>query len=123
LRLEEFVHLLEHLFDTEADLVALFVEGVELGFDGACVALKGVELFAEGGDFCLSGGTGFAFALDDFDGAENFLFERLELVGANSRADGGGTHICTSIDAGSVDSPEGNRGGIYLDAGFFWIKC
>jgi hypothetical protein len=23
-----------------------------------------------------------------------------------------------SIDAGGVDSPEGNRGGIYLDAGF-----
>ena len=32
--LEEFVHLLEHLFDAEADLVALFVEGAELGFDG-----------------------------------------------------------------------------------------
>jgi hypothetical protein len=46
------------------------------------------------------------------------LFERLELVGANTRADGGGTHISTSIDAADVDSPEGNRGGIYLDAGF-----
>jgi hypothetical protein len=26
--------------------------------------------------------------------------------------------ICTSIDGAEVDSPEGNRGGIYLDAGF-----
>jgi hypothetical protein len=104
LRLEEFVHLLEHLFYAKADLVALFVEGVELGFDGAGVALKGVELFAEGGDFGLGCGAGFAFALDDFYGAEDFLFERLELVGANTRADGGGTHISTSIDAGSADS-------------------
>jgi hypothetical protein len=122
LRLEELVHLLEHLFDTEADLVALFVEGVELGFDGAGVALKGGELFAEGGDFGLGGGAGFALALDDFDGTENFLFEGLELVGANTRADGGGTHISTSIDGVEVDSPEGNRGGIYLDAGFFRIN-
>src|SRR5580704_5834412 len=26
--------------------------------------------------------------------------------------------ICTSIDGAEVDSPEGNQGGIYLDAGF-----
>jgi hypothetical protein len=32
--LEEFVHLLEHLFDPEADRVALLVEGVDLGLDG-----------------------------------------------------------------------------------------
>ena len=78
--LEEFVHLLEHLFDAEADGVALFVEGGEFGFDGAGVALKCGKLFAEGGDFGLGGGAGFAFALDDFYGAEDFLFERLELV-------------------------------------------
>jgi len=108
LRLEEFVHLLKHLFDTEADGFTLFVEGVELGFDGAGVVLKGGELFAKGGDFGLGGGAGFAFALDDFDGAEDFLFERLELVGANTRADGGGTHISTSIDAADVVLLEGN---------------
>src|SRR3981189_1553248 len=73
--LEEFVHLLEHLFDAEADGGALFVEGVELGFDGAGVALVDGELFAEGGDLGLGGGAGFALALDDFDGAEDFLFE------------------------------------------------
>jgi hypothetical protein len=31
------------------------------------------ELGAEGGDFGLGGGAGFAFTLDDFDGAEDFL--------------------------------------------------
>jgi hypothetical protein len=121
-RLEEFVHLLEHLFDAKADLIALFVEGVELGFDCAGVAFKGGELFAEGGDFGLGVGAGFAFALDDFDGAEDFLFERLELVGANTRADGGGTHISTSIDGADVNSPEGNGGGIYLGAGFYGLN-
>ena len=108
LRLEEFVHLLEHLFDAEADLVALLVESVDLGFDGACVAFIDGELLAQGGDLGLGGGAGFAFALDDFDGAEDFLLERLELVGANARADGRGTHIATSIDASEVDSTEGN---------------
>jgi hypothetical protein len=122
LRLEELVHLLEHLFDAEADLVTLFVEGVELGFNGAGVALKGGELFAEGGDFGLGGGAGFALPLDDFDGAEDFLFERLELVGANTRADGGGTHISTSIAGTDVNSPEGNGGGIYLGAGFYGLN-
>jgi hypothetical protein len=121
-RLEELVHLLKHLFDAEADLVALFVESVELGFDCPGVALKGCELLAEGGDFGLGGGAGFALALDDFDGAKDFLFERLELVGANTRADGGGTHISTSIDAADVDSPEGNRGGINLGAGFYGLN-
>jgi hypothetical protein len=87
-RLEEFVHLLEHFFDAEADLVALFVEGGELGFYGAGVALNGGEVFVERGDLGLGGGAGFAFALDDFDGAEDFLFERLKLVRADTGADG-----------------------------------
>jgi hypothetical protein len=120
--LEELVDLLEHLFDTDAYLLALFVEGVELGFDGLLVALIDGELFAERGDFGLGGGAGFAFALDDFYGTENFLLERLELVGANARADGRGTHNSTSIDAGNVDWPEGNGVGIYLDAGFWGLK-
>ena len=88
--LEEFVHLLEHLFYAQADGVALFVEGGEFGFGGAwrCV-LKVGELFAERGDFGLGGGAGFAFALDDLYGAEDFLLEGLELVDA----DGGCAHI------------------------------
>ena len=75
-------------------------------------------MFAQRGDLGLGGGAGFALALDDLDGAKNFLLERLELVGANARADGRGTHNSTSIDAGDVDWPEGNGVGIYLDAGF-----
>jgi hypothetical protein len=31
--------------------------------------------------------------------------------------------IFLSIDAGGVDSPEGNRGGIYLDAGFSGLSA
>ena len=116
--LEEFVHLLEHLFDAYADCVAFFVEGVEFGFDGACAGLERSEFFAERDDFGLGGGAGFAFLLDDFYSTEDFLFQRLELVCADTRADGRCTHISTSIDAGNVDLPEGNWGGIYLDAGF-----
>ena len=88
LRLEELVHLLEQLFNSEANGVALFVEGGEFGFYGACVALKCGKLLAEGGDFGLCDGAGFAFALDDLYGAEDFLLERLELVDA----DGGCAH-------------------------------
>jgi hypothetical protein len=89
LRLEEFVHLLEHLFDSKADGVALFVEGGDLGFDSANVAFIGSQLLAEGGGFGLGCGSGFAFALYDLYGTEDFLLERLELVDAN----GGRTHI------------------------------
>ena len=113
--------MLEHLFDTDADLFALFVEGAEFGFDGLLVALIDGELFAERGDFSLGGGAGFAFAFDDLDGAQDFLFERLELVGANAGADGRGTHP-PSIDAAGVDSLEGNGVGIYLDAGFLGLN-
>jgi hypothetical protein len=116
--LEEFVHLLEHFFDAKADCVAFLVEGGDLGFYGAYVALLGGELFAERGYFGLGGGAGLAFFFDDFDGTENFLLERLELVCANTRADGGCTHISTSIDAENADLPEGNLGGIYLGARF-----
>jgi hypothetical protein len=86
LGLEEFVHLLEHLFDALADCFALFSEGGEFGFGGG---LLGRKLLTERGYFGLGGGAGFAFALDDFDGAEDFLLERLELVDA----DGGCTHM------------------------------
>ena len=86
------------------------------------LALWHGEFFAEGGDFGFGCGAGFAFALDDFDGAEDFLFECLELVCADTRADGGCTHISTSIDGRDVDLAEGNRGGIYLGARFCRIK-
>ena len=39
--LEEFVHLLEHLFDAQTNGVAFFVEGGEFGFGGAGGALLG----------------------------------------------------------------------------------
>ena len=78
--LEEFVYLLKHLFDTDANGFALFVESGEFGFDSAGVLFVGGEFFAERSDFGLGGGAGFAFALDDFYGAEDFLFEGLELV-------------------------------------------
>jgi hypothetical protein len=107
--LEEFVYLLEHLFDTDANDFALFVESGEFGFDGAGVVFVGGEFFAEGGYFGLGGGAGFAFALDDFYGAKDFLFEGLELVCGDTRADGRGTHISMSIDAGHVDLPEESR--------------
>ena len=77
--LEEFVHLLEHLFDTLADCFALFGEGGELGFGGG---LLGRKLLTERGYFGLGGGAGFAFALDDFDGAEDFLLLGLQLCDA-----------------------------------------
>ena len=120
--LEEFVDLLEHFFYAKADVFALFVEGGDFGFDGACVGFMGGEFFAERGDFGFGVGAGFAFALDDFYGTEDFLFERLKLVDADARAEGRCTHIFSSIDGGSVDSPEGNRGGIYLDAAFFELN-
>jgi hypothetical protein len=91
LRLEELVHLLEHLLDSEANGVALFIEGGEFGFYGARVALICGDLLAEGGDFGLGGGAGFAFTLDDLDGAEDFLLERLKLVDTN----GGCAHTHT----------------------------
>lgn len=120
--LEEFVDLLQHLFDADANGVAFFVEGVEFGFDGAGVVFERSEFFAERGDFSLGGGAGFALFFDDFYGAENLLFEGLELVRGDTRADGRGTHISISIDAGDVDSPEGNSGGIYLGAWFLQIN-
>jgi hypothetical protein len=118
LRLEEFVHLLEHLFDAKADGVALFVEDGDFVFDGAGVAFIGGEFFAEGGDFGFGGGAGFAFTLDDLDGAEDLLFECLKLVDADTRADGRCTHISTSIDGWGVDLIGENLGGIYLGADF-----
>jgi hypothetical protein len=116
--LEEFVDLLEHFFYAKADVFALFGEGGDFGFDGACVGFMGGEFFAERSDFGFGGGACFAFAFDDFYGTEDFLFERLKLVDANARAEGRCTHNFSSIDGASVDSPEGNRGGIYLDARF-----
>ena len=50
-------------------------------------------MLTEGGYFGLGGGAGFAFALDDLDGAEDFLLERLELVCADARAVAGCAHI------------------------------
>jgi hypothetical protein len=118
LRLEKFVHLLEHLFDAKADGIALFVEDVDFVFDGAGVAFVRGEFFAERGDFGFGGGAGFAFTLDDFYGAKDFLFEGLELVCADTRADGRCTHISTSIDGWGVDFIGENLGGIYLGADF-----
>ena len=59
----------------------------DFGFDGACVGFMGGEFFAERSDFGFGGGAGFAFAFDDFYGAEDFLFERLKLVDANGWMD------------------------------------
>ena len=108
--------MLEHLFYAEADGLALFIEGGEFGFCGAGIALIRGELVAERSDFGFGGGAGFAFALDDFYGAEDLLFECLDFVGGDTWADGGCTHTSTSIDGASGDWPEGNWGGIYLDA-------
>jgi hypothetical protein len=82
--LEEFVHLLEHLFDAEADCLALFVEGGEFGFYGAGVVFVRSEFFTKRGYFCLGVGAGFAFFFDDLYGAEDLLFECLELVGGDT---------------------------------------
>jgi hypothetical protein len=82
--LEEFVHLLKHLFDAETDSFALFVEGGEFGFYGAGVAFVRGKFFTERGYLGLSGGAGFAFALDDLYSAEDLLFECLKLVGADT---------------------------------------
>jgi ABC-type cobalamin transport system permease subunit len=87
--LEEFVHLLEHLFYALADRFALLVEGLELGLGGAGLGAELGQLIAEGGDLGLGGGAGFAFALDDLYGTEDFLFEGLEFVDADGRC----THI------------------------------
>ena len=59
------------------------------------------------GSLFFGGGAGFAFFFDDFYGAENLLFEGLELVRGDTRAKGRGTHISMSIDAGGEDLPEG----------------
>ena len=50
-------------------------------------------MFAERGNFGLGCGAGFAFALDDFDGAKDFLLERLEFICADARAVSGCAHI------------------------------
>ena len=73
MNLEEFVHLLKHLFDALADSVALFVEGDDggLGFGGE-EGLE-LELFAKVGGFGLGFGAGFALLLDDLYGTEDFL--------------------------------------------------
>ena len=95
--LEEFVHLLQHFFDALTDCVALLVEGVELGLRGgegfALGRGDGFELGAECGYFCFSDGAGFALALDDLDGAEDFLLEGLELFCGDPGTDGGCAHI------------------------------
>jgi hypothetical protein len=116
--LEEFVHLLEHLFYAEANGIALFVESGEFGFGGAGVALIQGQLFTERGDFSLGCGAGFTLFFDDFYGTEDFLLERLEFICADTRVDGRCTHIFPSIDGGGVDLLEGNWGGIYLGARF-----
>jgi hypothetical protein len=110
MKLEEFVHLLEHLFDALADGFTLFGKGGELGFDHGGEALRLGKLSAEGGYFGFGGGAGFALALDDFYGAEDFLFEGLELVGTDAGGDGGRAHIDFSIDGEEVDFRRGKAG-------------
>jgi hypothetical protein len=91
--LEEFIHLLQHLFDAQAYGVALLVERVELGLGGgqgfALGGGDGLELGAECGYFCFSGCACFALALDDLNGAEDFLLEGLELFCGDPGTDGG----------------------------------
>src|ERR1700729_2523239 len=78
--LEEFVDLVEHLFDALADEVAFLVEGGELGLDICLGLIVGGELGAEGGYFGLQGcvlrvgcGASFAFAFNYLNGLEDFL--------------------------------------------------
>src|SRR5580692_6555755 len=67
--LEELVHLLEHLFDAEADGFTFFGEGSDLGLGHGGEGLLLGELGSEGGDFGFGCGAGFAFAFDDLYGA------------------------------------------------------
>ena len=55
------------------------------------------------GYFGFGGGAGFAFALDDLDGRENFLLERLELVCAELGLMVAVLILLPSIDGGDVD--------------------
>ena len=98
--LEEFVDLVEHLFDALADEVALLIEGGELGLDVGLGLIVRAELGAESGYLGLQGrvlrvgrGAGFAFAFDDLYCLEDFLFEGLEFIDADATGKGCCTHI------------------------------
>jgi hypothetical protein len=121
MKLEEFVHLLEHLFDALADGFTLFGEGGEFGFDHGGEGLLLSELGTERGYFGFGGGAGFALALYDFDGTEDFLLEGLELVGADAGGDGGRAHIDFSIDGEEVDFLWGKVGWNLFGCEFVWF--
>ncbi len=82
--LEEFVHLLQHFFDAESDLIALLVHGGDLSLGGVGRASELVELLTQRGGLGFGGGAGLALAAHDFYRAEDLLLKGLELVGADA---------------------------------------